>query len=77
MTAADSNIAIIERFQTKTLRLIANAPWSISNKQIYQELQVPSVQEVPFVRFSTSYIHTIKYLARHPYIQQGLSIVFF
>ena len=32
-SAADSNIAIIERLQTKTLRLIANAPWYITNRK--------------------------------------------
>ena len=44
-SAADSNIAIIERLPTKSLRLITNSPWYISNKQIYQDLQVPCVQK--------------------------------
>ena len=45
-SAADSNIAIFERFQMKTLRLIANAPWYIRNRPIYKDLQVPTVQDV-------------------------------
>ena len=56
--AADSNIAIFERFQTKTLRLIANAPWYITNREIYKDIQVPTVQE-EIKRFSTSYIERL------------------
>ena len=38
-SVADSNIAIFEGFQTKTLRLFANVPWYITNRQIYKEPQ--------------------------------------
>ena len=58
-SAADSNNAIFKRFQTKILRLIANAPWYITNKQIYKDLQVlPTVQE-EIKRFSTSYFERL------------------
>jgi hypothetical protein len=30
-TASNSNIAILERFQSKVLRLIVNAPWYVPN----------------------------------------------
>ena len=44
-TASKSNIAIMERFQTKVLRAITNAPWFISNKDIYRDLDLPSVSQ--------------------------------
>ena len=46
-------LQICERFQTKTITMIVNAPRYITNKQIYQDLQVPSVQE-EIKRFITS-----------------------
>ena len=74
-SAADSNIAIFERFQTKTLRLIANAPWYITNRQIYKDLQVPTVQEEiarhisndcnPFAENITCTYGTSRRLLRH------------
>lgn len=54
-SAAVSNIAVIERFQSKTLRLITNAPWYITNKQLQHDLQIPSLQD-EIKRFSTNYI---------------------
>ena len=44
-TAAKSNIAIIERFQSKTLRQIVNAPRCVPNTTLQRELNVPSIQE--------------------------------
>jgi len=45
-SASKSNIAIIQRFQNKVLRVITDAPWYISNDIIQSDLQVPSVQSV-------------------------------
>ena len=39
-SAIPSNIAIIQRFQSKTLRLIANAPLYISNNRIHSDLNI-------------------------------------
>jgi hypothetical protein len=43
--ASTSNIEILERFQSKALRLITNAPWYVPNAIIRRDLQVPSVKE--------------------------------
>jgi hypothetical protein len=41
--ASTSNIHILERFQSKALRLITNAPRYVPNAIIRRDLQVPSV----------------------------------
>jgi hypothetical protein len=44
-TTSNSNMAILERFQSKVLRLIVNAPWYVPNSVIRKDLQIPSVKE--------------------------------
>jgi hypothetical protein len=44
-TASISNIERIERFQSKVLRFIVNAPWFVPNWVIQQDLQMPSMKE--------------------------------
>jgi hypothetical protein len=44
-TASTSNIEILERFQSKTLRMIVDAPWYVPNTLIRRDLQIPSVKE--------------------------------
>lgn len=44
--AKPSVINSIQRFQSKTLRLIANAPWYVTNQRIHEDLQIPFVSEV-------------------------------
>jgi hypothetical protein len=44
-TTSNSNIEILERFQSKALRLIVDAPWYVSNSVIRKDLQIPSVKE--------------------------------
>lgn len=44
-TACKTNIDIIERFQSITLRLITNAPWFVRNKSIRRDLGIPTVRE--------------------------------
>ena len=56
-TASKSNIAIFERFQSKTLRMISNAPWFITNKHILLDLKMSTVnQEIR--------MHSERYLQR-------------
>jgi hypothetical protein len=43
-TASTSNIEILERFQSKALRMI-DAPWYVPNTLIRRDLQIPSVKE--------------------------------
>jgi hypothetical protein len=37
-TASNSNIEILQRFQSKTLQSILNAPWYINNHKIHEDL---------------------------------------
>jgi hypothetical protein len=43
-TASTSNIEILERFQSKALRMI-DTPWYVPNTLIRRDLQIPSVKE--------------------------------
>jgi hypothetical protein len=53
-TASTSNIEILERFQSKALRMIVNAPWYVSNMVIRRNLQTPTVKE-EIRRYSPQY----------------------
>jgi hypothetical protein len=53
-TTSNPNNAILERFQSKVLRLIVNAPWYVPNSVIRKDLQIPSVKE-EISRFSSLY----------------------
>jgi hypothetical protein len=44
-TASASNIEILERFQSKTLRMITDAPWYVTNALLRRDLHIPSVKE--------------------------------
>jgi hypothetical protein len=44
-TASTSNIKILERFQSKALRMIVDAPWYVPNTLIQRDLQIPSVKD--------------------------------
>jgi hypothetical protein len=39
-----SNLEILERFQSKVLRIITDAPWYIPNVVLKSDLQIPTVQ---------------------------------
>jgi hypothetical protein len=39
-TASNSNIEILQRFQSKTLRVILNAPWYINNSRVHEDPQM-------------------------------------
>jgi hypothetical protein len=43
--ASTSNIEIMERFQSKALRLITDAPWYVPNVVIRNDLQIPTIKE--------------------------------
>lgn len=61
-TASNSNIEILQRFQSKTLRTILSAPWYVSNAVIHKDLHMKTVKE-------TISEHTNRYLLRldsHP-----------
>lgn len=57
-TACRSNVDIIERYQSKTLRLITGAPWYMRNICILKDLLMPSVRE-EITRFSERYLERL------------------
>lgn len=44
-TASNSNIEILQRFQSKVLRCIVDAPWFVSNTVIHKDLKINSVKD--------------------------------
>ena len=44
-TASTSNIEILQRYQSKTLRRITGAPWFVSNLEIHKDLNVPFIKD--------------------------------
>lgn len=53
-TASKSNLAIIQRFQSKALRRIVDAPWFVSNRTIHEDFRIPTVIE-EITRISKNY----------------------
>ena len=53
-TASNSNIEILQRFQSKTLRFLIDAPWYVTNKTIRRDLKIPTVKE-EISKFSNRY----------------------
>jgi hypothetical protein len=53
-TASTSNVDILERFQSKTLRMIVDAPLYVLNTVIPRDLQMPAVKE-EIQRYSSQY----------------------
>jgi hypothetical protein len=77
-TTSNSNIEILERFQSKVLRLILDTPWYVSNSVIRNDLQIPAIKE-EISRFSSHYsvrisVHTNQLIASltEPPIQRRL-----
>ena len=44
-TASNSDIEILQRFQSKTLRSLINAPWYVTNETIHRDLKIPTVKD--------------------------------
>lgn len=61
-TAKNSNIDILERYQSKTLRLITNAPWFVTNKNIGKDMNMLTVKQ-EIRKLSESYLQR---LHNHP-----------
>jgi hypothetical protein len=53
-TASTSNIGILERFQSKALRMIVDAPGYVPNTVIRRDLQTPTIKE-EIRRYSSRY----------------------
>lgn len=61
-SASKSNIEILQRFQSKVLRMIVDAPWYVPNELIQRDLQIKSVQE-EITNYSKNYFDR---LSAHP-----------
>jgi len=57
-----SNIEILQRFQSKILRIITDASWFVSNKTLHHDLNIPFVKE-EIVRLTKTYKDRI---SEHP-----------
>ena len=44
-TASNSNIEILQRFRSKTLRSLINVPWYVTNEAIHRDLKILTVKE--------------------------------
>ena len=53
-TANNSNIEILQRFQSKTLRSLKDAPCYVTNETIHGDLEIPTVKE-EVSKFSNRY----------------------
>lgn len=57
-TTSNSNIEILQRYQSKTLRLITDAPWFIKNTNIHSDLRIPTIKE-EIKNFSERYLERL------------------
>ena len=46
VTEGTSNLAVIQRYQAKTLRQITDAPWYVTNHTLHTDLRIPPVRKV-------------------------------
>lgn len=53
-----SNTKILQTFQSKTLRMIVNAPWFVTNQTLHEDLDVPYIKE-EISRHAIKYRHRI------------------
>ena len=44
-TASNSNIEILQRFQSQTLRSLINETWYVTNEAIHRNLKIPTVKD--------------------------------
>ena len=61
-TASTSNVEILQRFQSKVLRIIVDAPWYVTNDTLHRDLRIPTVRE----EIASCAIHYCERLASHP-----------
>lgn len=61
-SSSKSNLEILKRFEAKTLRKLCNAPWYVTNKTIYRDLDIVPLEEV----IATKSIAYQRRLYNHP-----------
>jgi hypothetical protein len=57
--ASNSNTEILQRFQSKTLRVIPNAPWYINNSWIHEDRQINTVKS-EIKKWSEKYLNKLE-----------------
>lgn len=57
-TASHSNVEIVQRYQSKTLRLITGSPWFVKNEEIHKDLNIPYVKE-EIIKYSKKYVNRL------------------
>ena len=57
-TTSNSNIEIIQRFQSKTLRMMTNAPWFVTNNTLHNDLKMTYVL-TDIRKFSNQYLQRL------------------
>jgi hypothetical protein len=67
-TASTSNIEIMERFQSKALRLLTDAPWYVPNAVIRNDLQIPNIIK-EITRLGSKYSAGLNMHPNHPVTQ--------
>lgn len=63
-TASNSNIEILQRYQSKTLRSIVAAPWYVRNAVIHKDLNISTIKE-EITKISTKYIQRLYHHPNH------------
>jgi hypothetical protein len=53
--ASKSNISIIQRRQSKILRIITNKPWYVNNQTLHTDLNIPYINDVIKEKSTTHY----------------------
>lgn len=57
--SSSSNVDVLQRFQSKTLRAIVDAPWYVSNRTLHEDLRIPYVNEV-IHHYMTNHMHKLQ-----------------
>ena len=68
--ASNSNIEILQRFRSKTLRSLINVPWYVTNETIHRVLRIPTVKEEMYKCRSRYYARVNNY--HNPLVTQLL-----
>jgi hypothetical protein len=55
--SSKSNITIMQRYQSKILRTITNAPWYVTNQTLHTDLQIPFVHTASNSAFINTALH--------------------
>jgi hypothetical protein len=63
-TASNSNIEILQRFQNKVLRTIANAPWYVPNQVLHSDLRILPIRE-EITHISNKYKNRVRTHSNH------------